>query len=165
MGPTHFKEMSERLSPRCSDLKRLCDTIAKAVTSAIREMVGTAEGGLIVTMGADGTPTKRIDRAAEDAVLAQLRASGLGFKVLSEEIGEVLIGEKPDYFLHLDPLDGTFNAIKGYPSTPSPFTSPRITVTSATSATSPQGASIMRRREGVPGSIPVCASVSPRPQI
>jgi len=115
VGPTHFKEMSERLSPRCSDLKRLCDTIAKAVTSAIREMVGTAEGGLIVTMGADGTPTKRIDRAAEDAVLAQLRASGLGFKVLSEEIGEVLIGEKPDYFLHLDPLDGTFNAIKGIP--------------------------------------------------
>ncbi len=115
MGSTNFKRMSEQLSPRGSDLKRLCDNIAKAVGSAIREMVGTEESGRMVTMGADGTPTKNIDRKAEDAVLAQLRASGLGFKVLSEEIGEVSIGEKPDYFLHLDPLDGTFNAIKGIP--------------------------------------------------
>ena len=69
----------------------------------------------MVKMGADGTPTKSIDRAAENAVLDTLRASGLGFRVLSEEIGEVLIGEKPDYFLHLDPLDGTFNAIAGIP--------------------------------------------------
>jgi myo-inositol-1(or 4)-monophosphatase len=35
--------------------------------------------------------------------------------VLSEEIGEIIIGENPDYFLHLDPLDGTFNAIRGIP--------------------------------------------------
>jgi len=26
-----------------------------------------------------------------------------------------VIGERPDYLLHLDPLDGTFNAIKGIP--------------------------------------------------
>lgn len=80
-------------------------------------MAGTAESGQMVKMGADGTPTKQIDRAAENAVLDTLRASGLGFKVLSEEIGEVVIGKKhePDYFLHLDPLDGTFNAIAGIP--------------------------------------------------
>lgn len=107
--------MSEQLSPTGNALKKLCDTIAKAATSAIREMVGSPEGGLMVRMGADGTPTKSIDRAAESAVLSTLRASGHSFKVLSEEIGEVLIGEKPDYFIHLDPLDGTFNAIKGIP--------------------------------------------------
>jgi myo-inositol-1(or 4)-monophosphatase len=107
--------MSERLSPRGSDLKILCDNIAKHVALAILDLVGTTESGQMVKMGADGTPTKKIDRVAEDAVLAQLRASGLGFKVLSEEIGEVTIGENPDYFLHLDPLDGTFNAIKGIP--------------------------------------------------
>ncbi|HUS74447.1 MAG TPA: bifunctional fructose-bisphosphatase/inositol-phosphate phosphatase [Methanothrix sp.] len=107
--------MSERLSPRGSDLKRLCDTAAEAVASAVEEMVGSSASGHMVKMGADGTPTKSIDSAAENAVLDTLRASGLGFKVLSEEIGEVLIGEKPDYFLHLDPLDGTFNAIAGIP--------------------------------------------------
>ena len=94
---------------------RLCDNAARAVTDAIEEMAGTAASGQMVRMGADGTPTKQIDRAAENAVLDILRSSGLGFKVLSEEIGEVLIGEKPDYFLHLDPLDGTFNAIAGIP--------------------------------------------------
>ncbi|MFZ2471488.1 MAG: bifunctional fructose-bisphosphatase/inositol-phosphate phosphatase [Methanothrix sp.] len=107
--------MSERLSPQGSDLKILCDSAAKAVVSAVEDMAGTPAGGLMVKMGADGTPTKQIDRAAENAVLDTLRASGLGFKVLSEEIGEVTIGEKPDYFLHLDPLDGTFNAIYGIP--------------------------------------------------
>jgi len=107
--------MSEKLSPMGRDLKALCDEVAGSVAAAIREMVGTAESGLMVRMGADGTPTKSIDRAAEDAVLAKLRASGMGFRVLSEEIGEVIVGEKPDYFLHLDPLDGTFNAINGIP--------------------------------------------------
>lgn len=107
--------MSERLSPRGSELKSLCDNIAKHVAVAILDLVGTAESGHMEKMGADGTPTKKIDRVAEEAVLAQLRASGLGFKVLSEEIGAVTIGEEPYYFLHLDPLDGTYNAIKGIP--------------------------------------------------
>jgi myo-inositol-1(or 4)-monophosphatase len=107
--------MSERLSPQGGDLLKLCDNAAKAVADAIEDMAGTAAAGQMVKMGADGTPTKQIDRAAENAVLDTLQASGLGFKVLSEEIGEVLIGEKADYFLHLDPLDGTFNAIAGIP--------------------------------------------------
>jgi myo-inositol-1(or 4)-monophosphatase len=78
-------------------------------------MVGNPASGVMVDMGADGTPTKSIDKVAENAVLSKLRRSGTGFRVLSEEIGEVLIGEKPEYFIHLDPLDGTFNAVKGIP--------------------------------------------------
>jgi myo-inositol-1(or 4)-monophosphatase len=78
-------------------------------------MVGNPASGVMVEMGADGTPTKSIDKVAENAVLSELRRSGSSFRVLSEEIGEVLIGEKPEYFIHLDPLDGTFNAVKGIP--------------------------------------------------
>jgi len=102
------------------------------VASAVKELVGTAAAGQRVNMGADGTPTKRIDRDAENAVLETLRASGLSYRVLSEEIGEVMIagksgrdeaeagakdhsGDGADYFLHLDPLDGTFNAVHGIP--------------------------------------------------
>jgi myo-inositol-1(or 4)-monophosphatase len=107
--------MSEGLSPRGRELKALCDRAASEAASSIREMVGSPAASEMVRMGADGTPTKSIDRAAEDAVLDTLRASGLSFKVLSEEAGEALIGEKPEYFLHLDPLDGTFNAIAGIP--------------------------------------------------
>ena len=109
--------MSEQLSPQGNDLLKLCDTAAKAVADAVDEMTGTPASGQVVRMGADGTPTKKIDGAAENAVLETLRASGLGFRVLSEEIGEISIGSNrsPDYFLHLDPLDGTFNAISGIP--------------------------------------------------
>lgn len=107
--------MSEQLSKRGIGLKGLCDSIAEAVYDSIKDMVGTPESGLMVKMGADGTPTKSIDRVAEDTILSRLKASGQGFKVLSEEIGEVQIGESPKYLIHLDPLDGTFNAINGIP--------------------------------------------------
>jgi myo-inositol-1(or 4)-monophosphatase len=107
--------MSERLSQRGKYLKGLCDSIAGAVSESIKGMVGNPASGVMVEMGADGTPTKSIDKMAENAVLSQLRRSGSGFRVLSEEIGEVLIGDKPEYFIHLDPLDGTFNAVKGIP--------------------------------------------------
>ena len=107
--------MSELLSTSGNRLLGLCDEASSAVASSIRDMIGTASGGQMVNMGADGTPTKVIDRAAEDAVLDVLQSSGMGFLVLSEERGEVRIGENPDHFLHLDPLDGTFNAISGIP--------------------------------------------------
>jgi myo-inositol-1(or 4)-monophosphatase len=107
--------MSERLSAEGCDLKRLCDSIAEDVFDSIHGMVGTPAGGVVVEMGADGTPTKSIDKVAENAVLSGLRNTGTGFRVLSEEIGEVLIGERPEYSIRLDPLDGTFNAIKGIP--------------------------------------------------
>ena len=107
--------MSERLSPRGDYLKSLCDSIAVVVSDSIKGMVGDPSSGVMVEIGADGTPTKNIDKVAENAILSQLRLSGNGFKVLSEEIGEVMIGEKLEYFIHLDPLDGTFNAVKGIP--------------------------------------------------
>lgn len=108
-------EMIGQLSENGVCLKKLCDSISKAVQGSIKEMVGTPEGGLMVKMGADGTPTKSIDRVAEDTILSQLKASGHSFKVLSEEIGEVQIGNRPEYLIHLDPLDGTFNAINSIP--------------------------------------------------
>ncbi|MCJ7443410.1 MAG: bifunctional fructose-bisphosphatase/inositol-phosphate phosphatase [Methanotrichaceae archaeon] len=103
------------LSPMGCQLKKVCDSIAVAVSKAIETMIGQPSSGIIVGIGADGTPTKSIDSVAENVVFSQLRRSGLGFKVLSEERGEVLIGDKQDYFLYLDPLDGTYNAIKGLP--------------------------------------------------
>jgi myo-inositol-1(or 4)-monophosphatase len=107
--------MNMQLSPTGRRLKSLCDSIACAVSEVIQDMVGCPDSGLIVQMGADGTPTKDIDKAAENAVLFQLKLSGASFRILSEEIGEVLIGDEPEYFIYLDPLDGTFNAIRGIP--------------------------------------------------
>ena len=107
--------MTEPLSSPGYELLGICDDVSLAVASSIRDLVGTASGGQMVNMGADGTPTKMIDRAAENAVLAVLQSSDMGFKVLSEERGEVTVGQEPKHFIHLDPLDGTFNAISGIP--------------------------------------------------
>lgn len=94
---------------------KLCDSISIAVASAISNMVGDPASGTMMKIGASGTATKMIDAVAEDVVLSQLRMAGTGFRVLSEEIGDILIGSEPKYFIHLDPLDGTFNAVHGIP--------------------------------------------------
>lgn len=103
------------LSVEGEKLKEICDSAAEAVLQSIRGLVGDPASGLVMHMGADGTPTKRIDELAEEAVVSVLERSGLGFYLLSEELGRKEIGEDPVYHLHLDPLDGTFNAIAGIP--------------------------------------------------
>lgn len=107
--------VSRELSAEGIRLKKLCDAVAESVSVSTRSLVGDPASGDVLEMGADGTPTKMIDRMAEDAALAVLEESGLGFAVLSEELGKTTIGDEPRYFLHLDPLDGTFNAVKGIP--------------------------------------------------
>jgi myo-inositol-1(or 4)-monophosphatase len=111
--------MNERvemgLSAEGERLKDICDSAAEAVFESIKGMVGDPAGGRVMHMGADGTPTKEIDGLAEEAVLGALERSGVGFAILSEELGRKEIGKNPSYFLHLDPLDGTFNAIAGIP--------------------------------------------------
>jgi myo-inositol-1(or 4)-monophosphatase len=50
-----------------------CDQMAELVQESIRDLAGTSEGGKIVKMGADLTPTKKIDQVAEDCVVAYLQ--------------------------------------------------------------------------------------------
>ncbi len=103
------------LSAEGKRLLEICDSAAIAVSESITKMVGDPDSGQVMQMGADGTPTKSIDRRAEEAVVGVLERSGIDFAILSEELGRKEIGKNPKYFLHLDPLDGTFNAIAGLP--------------------------------------------------
>jgi myo-inositol-1(or 4)-monophosphatase len=77
-----------------------------------------AELAETVQMGADGTPTMRIDRIVEDAILASLEALPAGFgrvNVLSEETGWLDRGSGVS--LVIDPLDGSANGAAGVPLT------------------------------------------------
>ncbi|MGC9434660.1 MAG: bifunctional fructose-bisphosphatase/inositol-phosphate phosphatase [Methanomicrobiales archaeon] len=96
------------------DYLSLFETAADAVQDAVRPLVGTRAGGENLAMGADGTPTKRIDQVAEDACLRVFREEEFGGVLISEEIGEVRLGDGDDT-IFLDPVDGTFNAITGIP--------------------------------------------------
>jgi len=91
-----------------------CSQMADQVEESIHDLVGTPEGGITVRMGADLTPTKKIDQVAEDCVLHFLQENPLCRLLISEEAGKVdFTGERGTIFL--DPVDGTFNAVTGIP--------------------------------------------------
>ncbi len=96
------------------DFIEACREMRDAVQDAVSGLVGTPEGGEFVCMGADGTPTKRIDQAAEDIVREYLTREGICATLVSEECGKVDGGGRRGT-VFLDPVDGTYNAVAGIP--------------------------------------------------
>ena len=94
-------------------MKGLIKRIAENVEKAVRENIGNADIGRIVKNGADGTPTKMIDEIAENVALAAVKDSGEKVNILSEEAGFIDNGGKKTIIL--DPVDGTFNAVRSIP--------------------------------------------------
>jgi myo-inositol-1(or 4)-monophosphatase len=88
--------------------------MADAVHESIAPYVGVPEGGIVVKMGADHTPTKKIDQVAEDAVVRILESNALCGLLISEEAGKIRFDNGPGT-IFLDPVDGTFNAVAGIP--------------------------------------------------
>lgn len=92
----------------------VCDEVGKIMVQELSPLIGTAYGGEELCIGADNTPTERIDRVAEDLVLSVFRERKICRSLLSEEAGMVDIGG--DFGIaYLDPVDGTFNAVSGIP--------------------------------------------------
>ena len=69
--------------------------------------------GINIGIGADGTPTKYIDKIAEDIAIKLIKKSELEVNILSEEAGFLDFGGR--YTFVLDPIDGTRNAFRGIP--------------------------------------------------
>jgi myo-inositol-1(or 4)-monophosphatase len=91
-----------------------CNQMAALVEESIRDLVGTVDGGKIVKMGADLTPTKKIDQVAEDCIITYLQEHPLCSVLVSEEAGKLGF-EGNGGTIFLDPVDGTFNAVAGIP--------------------------------------------------
>ena len=87
---------------------------ALQVENALKEL--KEPFGMKVADGADGTPTAIIDRVAEEAIIKVMEKHCLSFRMLSEETGFTDVGrEETDHWLVVDPVDGSFNAIHGFP--------------------------------------------------
>jgi myo-inositol-1(or 4)-monophosphatase len=96
------------------DFLACCEEMACGVEEIVEGLVSRGEGGRFVRTGADGTPTREIDQAAEDFVVEYLLGHALAKTLVSEECGRREIGgEKGTIFL--DPVDGTHNALAGIP--------------------------------------------------
>lgn len=89
--------------------------VAAEVQKVARPLAGTTAAGEFIKMGADGTPTVRVDAVAEKAAFDVLNRNKVSMVVLSEEAGRVSIGDSPEYICVLDPIDGTYNAVRGIP--------------------------------------------------
>src|SRR3989304_8201969 len=93
----------------------LCNEVADAIKKDVSGLIGKPEAGEILRIGADGTPTEKIDEVAENAALGVLEADGRSMLLVSEELGEKKLGKKPEFSFVLDPIDGTFNAVNNIP--------------------------------------------------
>jgi fructose-1,6-bisphosphatase/inositol monophosphatase family enzyme len=94
-------------------MRETLELISERVRDAIWDLPESFDWGLELGMGADGTPTSNIDKAAEDVILECVEEMDLPYNVLSEEAG--LMDRGYDRTLVVDPIDGTHNSILGIP--------------------------------------------------
>ncbi len=59
--------------------------------------------------------TRKMDMAAEHALDDALMTRGLSARIISEELGDRIVGKHPDFMLVFDPIDGSTNATCGIP--------------------------------------------------
>lgn len=94
-------------------MRETLEWLAAAVADGIDQECAFSDRAAEVGMGADGTPTCRIDQAAEDLLLRLMDERKVPLNVLSEEAG--FIDRGYERTLVMDPVDGTYNALMGIP--------------------------------------------------
>jgi myo-inositol-1(or 4)-monophosphatase len=100
---------------RGADWLTVCRRAADGARAALERFPSTADRSQTTGRGEGGDRTLVIDRAAEDAILEELEATGLPLTVISEERGRVeLAGGGPAHVV-VDPIDGSLNAKRALP--------------------------------------------------
>ncbi|GGS23947.1 inositol monophosphatase family protein [Actinokineospora fastidiosa] len=105
--PVPVPDLPADVHPALADAARA----ASAAYGVIRRSHGRAALAEEVGMGADGTPTMRVDAVVEEAIAESAQRSGVN--LLSEEIGFLDHGSA--LTLVVDPVDGSANAASGVP--------------------------------------------------
>ena len=101
--------------PDSTDWLGFCRRAASAARDAVHAYATTAERGVETGRGEGGDTALVIDRAAEDAIFAELEALGVPLMAISEERGELEIGAGGEVRVVVDPVDGSLNAKRGLP--------------------------------------------------
>lgn len=97
-----------------NELKVLQDASA-LIYQSVKDLAGTNSAQESFGMGAGGDISKKIDIVAEQVVLDYLRSIDFPCIVLGEECGRVQISDKPQGYIIMDAIDGTANAVRGFP--------------------------------------------------
>lgn len=101
--------------PDSTDWLAFCRRAAGAARDAVHAYATTAERAVEMGRGEGGDTAYVIDRAAEDAIFAEIDALGVPLVAVSEERGEVEIGGGGRLRVVIDPVDGSLNAKRGLP--------------------------------------------------
>jgi myo-inositol-1(or 4)-monophosphatase len=98
------------------DWLEICRDAAAAVAKVLDGLPTRVEREPRVGDGHGGDETTAIDAAAEAAVVKRLETVGVGFTLVSEELGERTFGDGGDGLIVVcDPIDGSLNAKRGIP--------------------------------------------------
>ena len=95
-----------------TDWLEVCRACVADVRAVLEELPTRAEREPVVGAGLGGDETTAIDKAAEDAIIARLRAVDEPLTIVSEEVGR--LGEGPTVVV-VDPIDGSLNAKREIP--------------------------------------------------
>jgi myo-inositol-1(or 4)-monophosphatase len=99
-----------------ADWLGLCRRAAHSAREAVSGLTSTAERSVQLGRGEGGDTTLAVDKAAEDAIFAELEAFGVPLLAVSEERGEVAVGGAPAAArVVIDPVDGSVNARRALP--------------------------------------------------
>jgi myo-inositol-1(or 4)-monophosphatase len=101
--------------PDSTDWLGFCRRAAGAARDAVQAYANTAERGVETGRGEGGDTAYVIDRAAEDAIFAEIEGLGVPVTAVSEERGEVEIAGGSETRIVIDPVDGSLNAKRGLP--------------------------------------------------
>lgn len=89
------------------------DNVQKYIRPLLKEMRKPQPN---LGIGAGGDPVKKIDLAAEKAIMNTLQKHKVTFTLISEESGIIEYGTNPQQcYVTTDPIDGTTNLIRGLP--------------------------------------------------
>lgn len=98
-----------------TDWLAVCRRAVTGVQAQLERYPSVADRAVPTGRGEGGDIALVIDRAAEDAIFAELEALGIPLTVISEERGHVDLHGGGDTHLIVDPIDGSRNAKRGIP--------------------------------------------------
>jgi myo-inositol-1(or 4)-monophosphatase len=99
-----------------TDWLAVCRRACDGVQTALERFPSPSERAVPTGRGEGGDIALVIDRAAEDAIFAELESLDIPLTVVSEERGHVDLNGGGDTRLVVDPIDGSRNAKRGIPA-------------------------------------------------
>src|SRR5438034_1403077 len=98
-----------------TDWLATCRAAVGDIRGVLADLPTRVEREPVLRMGEGGDDTTAVDAAAEEVVLARLRALGEPLTVVSEEVGELALAGGGRTRVVVDPIDGSLNAKRGIP--------------------------------------------------